>query len=148
MTDQTRCVFWYLQEKAIQWLNIKENAMEIEMSAIHMPKKTIQSVVQIMAWHLFGTKPLSQLLLAYCLLGHPQQTSVKLKSTIIQQSFKNIQFKNICKILVILSWPLWINLFTKSHKIQQWCMQYSHLLHYPIIIHYQLLPTLQISRNE
>ena len=43
----------------------------------HQP---MSSLVQIMACHLFGTKPLSQPILYYCQLDPKEQTSVKLHS--------------------------------------------------------------------
>ena len=52
----------------------------------HQPRP---SLVQIMACHLFSTKPLSEPMLHYCQLGPQEQTSVKL-----YWKFKHFRSKN------------------------------------------------------
>ena len=49
-------------------------------SAAYMCQWIGSALVQIMAWCLFGTKPLSKPMLGYCQSDHREQTSVKVES--------------------------------------------------------------------
>ena len=63
------------------------------------------SLVQVMACCLFGTKPLSEPMLAHCQLDHLERTSVKFyqnSNIFIQEyAFENV----VCKNADILFWP-------------------------------------------
>ena len=45
--------------------------------SVYMRQQTRTSLVQIMAWRLFGAKPLSEPMLEYCYLNPLEQTSMK-----------------------------------------------------------------------
>ena len=51
------------------------------------------SLAQIMACHLFGTKPLSETMVIFCQLDPKEQYSVKLKSKVKQIKKKKLHFK-------------------------------------------------------
>ena len=60
-----------------------------------------RSLVQIMACHLVGAKPLSEPMLGYYQLDPKEQTSVK-----SQSKFKHFQQKSVvCEMAAILSRP-------------------------------------------
>ena len=75
------------------------------------------ALVQVMACHLFGTKPLPEPELAYCQLASWEQISVKFESEFYYFSFKIMHLKLPSAIMAaILSRGRWVS--TKSCLIQ------------------------------
>ena len=112
----------------LQWVNdVMPIASELEMSAIlltygvnslklsdaYIHQQTWSSLIQVMAFNLFGTKPLPKPMLAYCQLESYEQTVVKFDcnlSNFIEEK-ENVTWKTA----TILS-P-WINLKLGSGSI-------------------------------
>ena len=63
----------------IRFIKTCENLLinSLRPSDAYMHQKTRQSLVQIMAWRLFGAKPLSEPMMAYCQLDPRKHTSLK-----------------------------------------------------------------------
>ena len=66
-----------------QWLNAEQAASHFMnqwcflLMHIYIRQNNIATLLQIMAWRLFGTKPLSETMLPYCQLDHKEHISVK-----------------------------------------------------------------------
>ena len=78
---------------------------------------TGSSLDQLMACHLFGSKPLSELMLPYCQLGPKEHISIRFiwNSEVFTQenAFENI----ICKMVAILSLPKYVNIKADNNPL-------------------------------
>ena len=76
------------------------------------------ALVQIMACHLFCTKPISEPMLAYCQLDPWEQFSVKFLSKFRHFRSRKAVENIICKMATILSWPQCVKrLWLWTHRI-------------------------------
>ena len=123
--------------------------LHIYKLSIHLPQVvnicqlTSSALVKVMAFCLFGTKPLLEPMLTYCQLGPKDQTSVKFKLKykifIHKDAFENV----ICEIPAILSRDRWVNsrnvyfgyLFVSSPWKTAACFNYFFLTHCCLVMH-------------
>ena len=82
------------------WQQVIINSLRL--SDVYLRHQISPSLAEIMACHLFSTKPLSAPVLYYCQLDSWEQTSVKLY---LKLSFKKIHLE----VSAILSWPQCVN---------------------------------------
>ena len=71
--------------------------------AAYVRRWTASALVQVMACHLFGTKPLPEPILTYCQLDPEEQTSVKIESKYKISTEENAFENVVCKMEAILS---------------------------------------------
>ena len=74
-------------------------------SDAYMPQWTGSALVQVMACHLFGAKPLPELMLTHCQLDPQEQISVKFESKYEHSIEENAIEHVVCKMSAILSVP-------------------------------------------
>ena len=67
------------------------------------------ALVQIIAWRLFGAKPLSKSMLGYCELDPYEQTSVNFQSKYKTFHSRKRILKIVCEMAAILSRGRWVN---------------------------------------
>ena len=79
-------------------------------SAAYIHQWTGSALLQVMACHLFGTKPLPEPMTTYCQLDLKEQTSVKLESKYKSFIHENV-FENFVCEMAILYWGRWVNQF-------------------------------------
>ena len=77
-------------------------------SATNMRQWIGSALVQMMAWCLFGAKPLSKPMLGYCQLDPWEQTSVKFYLKYKAFLPPKYIWKYFCKMAAILSRGLWV----------------------------------------
>ena len=78
-------------------------------SAAYMCQSTRTAIIQVVACHLFGTKPLPEPMLTNCQLDPKEQTSVEFKSKYMIFIHKNAFENVICEMAAISFMVRWVN---------------------------------------
>ena len=111
-------------------------------SAVYMRQWTVSTLVQVMACRLFGAKPLSAPMLAFCQLDYWKQISEKFEIGIRSLSLKKMHLKMssarmgailsrgrwvkvaiVATLVVKCAFPVWTNRVT---AIIEWCITMHH----------------------
>ena len=90
------------------------------------------ALLQIMACHLFGAKPLSKPMLGYCQLDRQEQTSVKFKTEFYHFHYRNACENVICQKSAILSRGRWVNVWFTETKMSPFWWNFHHWLHWQL----------------
>ena len=99
------------------------NSLRLSDTYMYMRHQPRPSLVQIMACHLFGAKPLSEPMLYYCQLDSLEQTSVKLYSKFKHFHSRKCIWKCCLEMSAILTCPQSF----KTHSGKNW-PKTSHLI--------------------
>ena len=112
---QIRPQYEYGDEKYYQHMRVIKSLKPSDAYVRHQPRP---SLVQIMSWRLFGTKPLSEPMMYYCHSDPEEEASVKLYSKFTYFHCKNALEQVVWKMTAILSRPKCVKMWKKSQYVK------------------------------
>ena len=111
-TNHKKCctgLGWRMTFKEIWYFKYSQHFKSSPPSGTYMCRRTGSTLVQVMAGHLFGAKPLPEPMLTYCQMDPKEQTSEKFESK--YKTFPSWKpFEDVvCEMADILSRGRWVN---------------------------------------